>query len=1102
MNKHYNQTLRPHFSLSSICPGEPFSGYLARHRYMTPTSICKDVTGLNMLPSWVLPANIARFVRILGDRVGSPGDVLANNTLLPGYVRFLPPDVAQLLRQRHLSGSQRTSSLLLGMNSSIQRPVWNPAICLLCLKDDLTPNGMPFWRRDFLFSHVRFCSRHQTPLYEMCGACTHSHRHSEVITTPHETCICGKPLKQRTHTTSERAQEIELDIARGWSTLLDSSFAPRMQGPQFADLLQRVAREQGLLEHGRVQWQKYQALISDSARIEVIMSLRISVRAPSISEALKGNACPSNPFVAIFLLVTLFGSWRHAEAAIRSYNSTKSGHEAFEDEPRRPPGPPRKRSISYQLKKATSMDLLPQTSRLYNEMREANPHLSHWQVLHSLPSRNRAAATRALLIEHGAVLVPRRKGDERTRAVDESLTSHIERRSQELIEKKVPFRITAARLIHGHVGTSQGRSAILKFPKAAAALDTHEETNEGRYRRLIKAAIGDAKLEGLTTASAHIVDEMDLHRLKLVWALVGRGHENSMSSATQHHVPFPLFDDVFAKPRRGRPPRDRSRAVHDDPEAPSSLPETANRSRRGLLPSSVSWSAICPGEPLPGYLARQRYIAQKSICLADAGLKMIPSWILPTQIEEYVRLLGDHIGSVDDVLNQNTLLPGYTRFLNAPDASELRRRHIHGPQRHSASMIGLTHGIHRVAWNQAVCLSCLQEDLSPEGMPFWRKDFLFTYVRFCAKHEAPLYELCSTCASSSRNSHRITVPQDICLCGSPLRVRATTLPQKVEELEIGIARAWSTLLDHTFAAQMQGPQFAALFRCAAIDNEVVKKGRVQWREYWNLLSDPARMEVANRLGITVHSQSTMDTLLGLACPKNPFVAIFMLLTLFGSWESAKLALTSYAETTSSRDAVVAAQACANKGQPDRRKRDASAMLANSIALLPETCRLYRAAHDANPHLSHTQIIRLLPQRNRRAATMDRLREHGADPVRARMGAEHRDDVDGSLAAHIERRRKELIDKDVPFRICNARLLEDHVCTKSAAAVRAKFPRAAAALDKYVERHEAYYRRIIKSAIRAGKLEEFTPEEEHAVDDMDLLRVKKIWTRLRDNHGNP
>ncbi|MFP6560821.1 hypothetical protein WJ542_21345 [Paraburkholderia sp. B3] len=795
------------------------------------------------------------------------------------------------------------------------------------------------------------------------------------------------------------------------------------------------------------------------------MSLRIYVSSQMVARTLAGIACPRNPFIAIFMLMALFGSWEATEAAIKAYKATDIDLEKSPDGRPKPAWRHERNSKAQRLRIAKSIPLLPEASLRYNEIRKANPHFSHTDVVCALPIMYRVAATRARLAKHGAELVPARRGREYRRSVDKSLLSHIKRRSREFVKRNVPFRITRSRLLSGFPKLIN-KENLSFYPKTAAALEKCVETSEQRYLRLIKAAMRSGKLEGLTASSEHIVDEMDLHRLKLVWAQLER--EDAPASPVPPHR---------AQPFGGRRPRS--------------------------TPASFSLSPIYPGEPLAGYLGRNCWIGKTSFCKAVTGSYRLPSWIIPTRIDEHVRRLGECVGPVDEVLDKNTLLPGYSRFLSADAAHALRQRHLAGPPLQAPPYFtNRERGAYGPSWTPAICLACLREDLDQTGIPFWRREFLFTPIRVCARHETPLYEFCEACTQSLRNSATYAGPQKRCTCGSPLQMRPHDTSIISQEIEIDMAQAWAAMLEPTFAPHMHGPQLAELLRRGLIENGLTKgDGRVDPGKFRSLISSPEQRDIGMRLGMFSTSPLISRALSGLECPRSPFATIFMLITLYGSWKAVKTEITSYKASETSREAVVPARATAQLRPTHKIENRTAVRHARSVALLPETAVLYNAAQAENPHLAHREVVLLLPAMHQLAATRDNLRAHGANLAPARIGAEHRDRIAESLPETIERRWKELIDMDVPFRICAYRLLGETParCHRD---LLAKFPGAAAVLEKFTETFEAFHRRVVKSAIRLGKLKEFAPDDEGLVDEMAISDVKRLWTRVRKSHGNP
>ncbi|WP_224032590.1 hypothetical protein [Paraburkholderia caribensis] len=314
-----------------------------------------------------------------------------------------------------------------------------------------------------------------------------------------------------------------------------------------------------------------------------------------------------------------------------------------------------------------------------------------------------------------------------------------------------------------------------------------------------------------------------------------------------------------------------------------------------------------------------------------------------------------------------------------------------------------------------------------------------------------------------------------------------------------MARAWSKLLDHEFAPEVRGPHLAKLLLRGSLDNGLIKNGRVQPNMYKSLISSPDHIEIAKRLGLFTSSSLILDALSGKKCPRNPFITIFMLLTLFGSWQAVRLAITSHRREVNPRE-IILDETDMGSARPARRKNDSARQRARALVLLPETIRLYNARRKVHPHLSHSQIVESLPAGHRSGATRDNLRKHGANLAPARRGAEYRQRLGNSIAETIERRWREFVDLDVTFRISTYRLLHGlpAVARKDLAT---RFPNAAVALEKFAETCDAFYRRVVKSAVVTGKLKKFAPEDGHIIDAMEINDVKRLWKQVRRNRGN-
>ncbi|MEM5316825.1 hypothetical protein [Paraburkholderia sp. JHI869] len=515
------ETLFQHklFQLSTICPGEPYGGFLARQRDSSAIGLLEQLTGHGNIP-WILPTRLEEHLLALSEYTGSVEKVLNYHTLLAGFNRFLSHKDALRLRAHHLGRYSASVVSIIGLSKNGRHGhAWSPAICLECLEKDIAPGGKKFWRMDLLLSHIRFCPRHGTRIYTHCNTCVHGHRGSYAVTSPDSSCICGKHLKVRDHVSSHRVEHLELDIARGWSRLLDPEFAPHMQGPEFLDLVSRKARSLGLVNDQGVHWNNFYEMFNAPALAALGDSLAFPFRNGSVRRALRGQVMLRNPIQAIFLLIALFGTWDDVEAAISDpflIPAPQLDHKPVVSTSKQRPG-------QYESIKAArfekSMSLMPETIELYRQMRDANPHLPHSTIVMALPSANQFGLNADILRAHGLTDMPLRTGKANAAELDASGAAYIERRHKELVRSGARFRFTTARLLDGHA-IRFGWNFVLgreNYPLTAAALDKYYEPVMTRTRRVLRMDILEGKFPRYGKADAERIAGMTDHQVKLLW---------------------------------------------------------------------------------------------------------------------------------------------------------------------------------------------------------------------------------------------------------------------------------------------------------------------------------------------------------------------------------------------------------------------------------------------------------------------------------------------------------------------------------------------------------------------------------------------------------
>ncbi|AGH86304.1 hypothetical protein A3768_5651 (plasmid) [Ralstonia solanacearum] len=508
-------TLTGLFSASSICKDEVFAGFVARHRLAALDSPAAQLLGgPNRSLSWLMPTRLAEIVPAWGDCLGSLESVLANNTLLPGFNRFLSPQHIELVHRHHTGANIAGLISVLGLTSLGSRRVvhhtWGPGICLDCLKEDITPTGDCFWRRDLVLQHVRLCPRHGTPVYDLCGTCFHGIRGSTVLRVPLSTCVCGTPLKPRERIRHRAMEQLELELARGWSRLLDSNFAPHAQGQLIAAVACHKARELGVVKNRGVKWQRFAQIFMNPTFGKLGDSLGFPFKCRRVAKFLLGDTSLRNPLHGLFILLALFEKWETIESVLRTTTTAPDISMAA------PIWPGQKTSAAWKVRAlAQSIKLLPQTCELYESLRSTHPYLAHTHIVALMPHQNARAATRERLRAHG-VQFPE---EDFSLVQDMSAAAHIEQQAQLLTKAGVTYRLTKSRLLYGHPMryTWKFEHVRARSPKTAAALEKYVETPAQLCRRRLPEQIRAGLVPNWGPEEVQRLDDLTDQEVLALW---------------------------------------------------------------------------------------------------------------------------------------------------------------------------------------------------------------------------------------------------------------------------------------------------------------------------------------------------------------------------------------------------------------------------------------------------------------------------------------------------------------------------------------------------------------------------------------------------------
>ncbi|MCP1174904.1 hypothetical protein [Ralstonia chuxiongensis] len=305
-------------------------------------------------------------------------------------------------------------------------------------------------------------------------------------------------------------ERLEFSLARGWHRLLDADFAPHAQGQLIAAIASQKAREIGLVKGRQVKWEKYTQTFMSPFMGRLGDGVRFPFKSRRVSAFLLGEPTLRNPFHALFVLLAMFGSWQEIESVLCATTSAPDiSISATRPTKHRSSAEDRVRWL------AASINILPETCRLYESLRSTYPYLSHSAIRAQLPSMNALAASKERLSACG-VQFPE---EDISQLLDATGAAHIEKQAQSLIRAGVAYRLSRMRLLKDHPlrNSWQHEDVRARSPKTAAALKEHLETWAMFRRRLLPEKIRSGLVPGLLPKQAGEVDNFTDQEVHALW---------------------------------------------------------------------------------------------------------------------------------------------------------------------------------------------------------------------------------------------------------------------------------------------------------------------------------------------------------------------------------------------------------------------------------------------------------------------------------------------------------------------------------------------------------------------------------------------------------
>ncbi|MFM0048303.1 hypothetical protein PQR51_01975 [Caballeronia grimmiae] len=421
-------------------------------------------------------------IELLSDTVGSVDDVLEHNTLLPLTARFLETNDHLFVKAHFLGDPLHGLQAKLGMNGP--RGGWSKVRllrCPECMTKDIGCCSNSFWRRDHLVPGLLFCGRHGVPLHEACEECMDFDSNPERTLHAGHHCGCGlKPIKEAVSLSSAQA-EIEIEVAKAASQLLDSNYLPRFDQEGIRAAVEQATVQHGIVSSGQVDKRAAVEFFDANPLTPTLRRTGLNRVGPMLfAKVLRGDEAVRHPVEAIMLLTALYGKWRAVEDVFHAGPRRQLPRTTQAAAPTRVVPP----SWTYEYRRVAQKNSFERDEAChvlrYQELRQQRPELSHGQLKVFFPWSVRKYLSRTRLTQAGVDLPAPTYGVRQQIKLDEEFARHIDERGRRLRTSKYSRRICQRVLARGFRRPDLFGQKHLngRLSKSRAAVARNEESKE------------------------------------------------------------------------------------------------------------------------------------------------------------------------------------------------------------------------------------------------------------------------------------------------------------------------------------------------------------------------------------------------------------------------------------------------------------------------------------------------------------------------------------------------------------------------------------------------------------------------------------------------
>jgi hypothetical protein len=225
-------------------PNELLYSYQARLRIefaiKSPKALTENLYDSRAVSaSWIYPSQLKKLVEFIPANAGlSASKLIQYHTLFPQAAPFIPHKRRLQIEEQMFSGNASSIHALSGYSASKLPKLQHPRYCPMCVNEQISQYGEPFWLRLHQISAIRFCHVHNIQLCSVSEVTRGQYRHEFVAASSCD--LSGQAAAQ--YCKYNKVLSIACD------TLLNTENLPSPSYAQWTNHYRQLARSHGYLK--------------------------------------------------------------------------------------------------------------------------------------------------------------------------------------------------------------------------------------------------------------------------------------------------------------------------------------------------------------------------------------------------------------------------------------------------------------------------------------------------------------------------------------------------------------------------------------------------------------------------------------------------------------------------------------------------------------------------------------------------------------------------------------------------------------------------------------------------------------------------------------